>query len=454
MNVPRALPGLLVVTLALPAAAHGPLTKRFRAAPPGTPVPAAAPVVPGPPPGALRSAVSNVRPLRVLAAEAMAIVLARVTRTEALDAGRLHLHHLRVARVLRGRLAEAGVGIVDMRGASTRPPLLGEGDRAVVLVRPAPPLSYLAAHVPPGMAALTVVGGRFGVVAVGSAAEWAAVERAVAEGAAVASLDGEAALAARRRLAFAELAGPSRPLAADALLELRELPALAPLTGAEVDVLARALANDGLDAATRAGLIALVGERGATDALPALRTAAADTPAVLDALLGARARLGAAAGREELADDLGAEDPAVRAAAVRALARVDDPGALADVGRRATGDPDLGVRVAAVEALGEARRPAALPVLARTFDDPAAALRQSSARALLAIGGPRADQALVDLALRGESTETRTYAALVLLFTRGRDHPAVRRLAEASPGADVRHVLDRGVEFGGAHAHR
>ena len=52
---------------------------------------------------------------------------------------------------------------------------------------------------------------------------------------------------------------------------------------------------------TRAALAALLAERGAREALPALVRAATETPAMLDAVLAARARLGAPATSAELA---------------------------------------------------------------------------------------------------------------------------------------------------------
>lgn len=321
-----------------------------------------------------------------------------------------------------------------------------------MLLEPAPRITYLAHHLPDALH-FAIVSDRDGVLPVGTEAEIEAVERALAEGAKVATLDERAARTATRKLAFTELAGPSPRLAADALVELRGLGDLGPLSAEEVTVLRHALANRHIHPVTRAGLIELLGARGGPGALAALAAAEADTPAVLDALLAARDRLGAVTARLELATYLRAEDAAVRAAAVRALARLDDPAALAEVGHYATADADLTVRAAAVEALGQTKRPAAVPLLKRTFAAPEREIKQRSARALLEIGGPAVEEALVDLALRGGSVETETYAALILVVSRGRDHAAVRRLEAANPSPAVRRVLEHGLEFRGTHPH-
>src|SRR5581483_1582615 len=187
---------------------------------------------------------------------------------------------------------------------------------------------------------------------------------------------------------------------------------------------------------------------------PALAAAEADTPLVLTALLAARARLGHPADRAELAAYLGHRDPGVRAAAVRALARDDDPAALGEVGHYAVSDPDLGVRAAAIEALGASGRGDAVPVLTQTFETSERALQQRSAQALLAIGGPRVESALVDLALRGKSPQSQAYATLLLIASLGRNHPAVRRIEAANPSPEVRELLAHGLQFRETHSHQ
>jgi HEAT repeats len=392
-------------------------------------------------------ATTGVRPLGQLAAEATAIVLATVSRSETYDEGRLRLHRLRVERVIRGRLEEPEPGIVDILGDPSRPPLVGEGERAVFLLRPQPPLSYLDQQLPAAPRFATVAA-RDGILPVGSEAEVDAIERALAQCAAIASIEDDAAgRAARRKLAFFELGTTSPRLAADAVVELGLLTDLAPVTPDEITAIGRTLRDPRVDARTRIGLMELLANRGLREALPALAGAEAESPAVLDALLAAKTKLGAPPTRADLRPYLDEKDPALRAVAVRALARLDDPDALADVGRAATSDADVSVRTAAVDALGKTKKPAAVPILRQTFGAPEPAVRQASARALADFGDPAADNALVDLALKGENTDVQTYAAIVLVVSRGRDSEPVRRLEQSNPSPAVRDLLTHGLRI-------
>src|SRR5262249_27662132 len=163
---------------------------------------------------------------------------------------------------------------------------------------------YLTEHLPPGTTPLVPVGGRMGVLPVGGSAEVEAIERALADGAALRP-EGEAG---RRRLAFGELAGPSPALVTDGLADLQRLALLGPPSATEVGALRHALADKRVDPQTRIGLITLVGQRSDKSALPALSAAPADTPLVLAALFTARSQLGAPAGRKELEPYLDGKD--------------------------------------------------------------------------------------------------------------------------------------------------
>lgn len=402
------------------------------------PTPAILGSIPGPTPLA-----RGVRPLRDLAAEATAVVVGRVARTEAFDQDRLRVQRVDVERVLRGRLDAREIGVVEMRGASRRPSLLDDGQTVVLLVSPAPALSYLAQHLRDGTFVVPT-GGRDGVVVVGSEAELAAIEAALTAG--------DDTPAARRGRAFAALDGPSQRLAADAVVELRALPALSPLAGTECATLARVLGDPRTPPPTRIAVVGLLADRDARDALPAVTSAATDTAAVLDAVLAARARLGAPATLAELAPSLQSPDAGIRAAAARALAATADPGVTTLLGSVAATDPDASVRGAAIDTLGTTGRADALPVLSKTFASRERDLQQRSARAIMAIGGSGADDALVALALHGERPDVRTYAAIVLLAARGADSAAVRRLATSRPPPEVSHVLEHGLEVGHHHA--
>jgi HEAT repeat protein len=393
-----------------------------------------------------------VRTLSELVTESTQVADGVVELTQSLDDDRLRVYHVRVVRTLRGTAATSAA-IIDMRGATTRPGLLADGTRAVVLLRPAPRLSYLAQHLPGGDELSTLVGGRDGIIPVANDEEVRIAEKTLAEAARIAGLGDEAErTAARRALAVSELESGHPRLAADALVQLRRLDDLTALADGEQRAIEHVLASRAIPAATRLGLVRLIGERRWTDALPALRAAVIDAPELLDALLVARARLGAPPDKGELEPYLHSADPVVRAAAVRALAALPEP-ALGELGRFATGDADVDVRVAAIEALGASAQPAAVPTLSRTFEEPRREVRQASGRALLAIGGPAASDAFVNLALRGGDADTRKYAAVLLLVSSGRDSPAVQRLMASNPSGEVRHVVEHGLEWQHSHQH-
>src|SRR5206468_1328284 len=132
------------------------------------------------------------------------VVEGSVVRTESLDEDRLRVHHLRADETLKGT-ASAEVLVVEIRGTSQRPALLSAGTPVVVLLRPAPVLSYLAKLLPEG-AQYTVAGERDGVIPIASDAERAVVIAALTESLRLATLTDETAVASgRRALAFREL---------------------------------------------------------------------------------------------------------------------------------------------------------------------------------------------------------------------------------------------------------
>jgi hypothetical protein len=91
-------------------------------------------------------------------------------------------------------------------------------------------------------------------------------------------------------------------------------------------------------------------------------------------------------------------------------------------------------------------------VLARTFDVRTRELQQASGRALLKLGGTAAADTLFELALHGATAETQSYAALLLIASRGRDDATVRRLEASNPSPEVRDLLEHGLEFNHTHA--
>jgi len=414
------------------------LTATVGAEAPGTHPPSS------PPAPAAASDADAPKPLRRLATGASAIVVADVLRAESYDEDRLRVHRVRVTRVLRGRLDEPEPGVVEMGPASPRLPLLTAGQRVVVLLDVAPRYTYLTQHLPSGDY-YEAVAGRAGVIPVGGDAEIDTVEKVLAEGAESAGLERVAAAAARRRLAFVELASGNPRLAADALVELGQLGTFASLSADEVATLKRTFGDRRIEPSTRAGLMTLLGERKVGGTLDALAGAETETPALLEAFMDARAALGAPPRAADLSSQLSSSDPATRAAALHALAHSEDPQTLDQLTHYATLDQSTDVRVAAVEAMGERKRPDAVPVLTRTFTGSDAQILHASARAFMAIGGPDVERAVGDLALHAPTPEARRYAALVLILNSGRDSQAARRIAAASTDPGVRDLIEKGV---------
>jgi HEAT repeat protein len=399
-------------------------------------------------------ASSGVRSLRDLTGADRAVVLATVTRTDALDDQKLLVYRVTIERVLRGTPSSETVAVVDVRAGLTRPPLVTDGQRAVLLLAPAPSMSYLAQHLPGESPLYQLADGRDGVIPVGSEADVEvvvglldAIDRVRAEP------DPAARASALRQLAFASLASDRPRLVANGLLELRRLPRDLSLTSEEISILSRVLRDTSIPAPTRIGLIRLLGQQRWAGALAGLQTVEADQPDVLAALLAARADLGAPPSRRDLAPYLASKDPAVRAAAVGALARLDEPGTIDELGRWAIADGDPTVRERAITALGESKRPEAQRYLRQTFASPDRTLMQASARALLALDEADGNAAFTELALHGSSSDVRRYAALVLLMTRGRQHPAVVQLLAKNPDPEVRRVIEHGIEMHDVHRH-
>lgn len=448
----------VLIGLAAPLHAHGPVRRvPETSAPDGSQPPPSAPLDPAvmKTPTAAPHAVTpttGVIPLHQLAAQSTLIVGGVVVSTDSVDDDHLRVYHVSVDGTLKGTLDDTEVRIVDVRGASARPSLLPDGMRAIVLIRPAPPLSYLTEHLP-DTPRYGLTGGRDGIIPIASDAERKTVETTMTEALRIGTLtDENEARHARRTLAFAELQSGQPRLADDALVELRRLDDVTSITPEEVGILGHTLAGHRIGRPARIGLIRLIGDRPWKDALPALRGADIDAPEVLDAVLAARAKVGAPATKDELKGYLASKDPIVRSAAIRALATLPQP-AIGDLGHYATSDADVGVRVAAIEALGTTKQPAAVPTLSQTFAEPRREVRQASGRALLTIGGGAASDAFVNLALHGSDADTRKYAALLLVVSSGKDSPPVQHLLASSPSGEVREVVEHGLQWQHSHQH-
>jgi len=157
-----------------------------------------------------------------------------------------------------------------------------------------------------------------------------------------------------------------------------------------------------------------------------------DVEAVVAALDAAPPALARAAARQ-----LSAPDPLVRAAALRALARAADAGAVefAALGA-ALADPDIGVRCAAVAALGTRHEGEALAVLAGALRDASRAVRNAAIDAL-AVRGDHGALAVRPILVAPE--ESAMGAAMRVLAAVG--SPAARGLLLGAYGGYVREAI-------------
>jgi len=390
-------------------------------------------------------------PLRSLLGRATTVALGRAGAPTSYDDGRLLVHPLRIERVLRGAAIGDVADVVEMLGSIQRPPLLAEGERAVVLLEKAKTLSYYDTHLPDGPR-FEPVAGRDGVVPVASEQALEATESLFAQAEAASAAPAEEQPQALRALAFAAAETRQPRWVADAILELRVVPQGAELTTEEVSILSGVLRDTGVPPPLRVRLLHLLADRRWQGAKDVVAVTSVDEPSVFDALLDARARLGVPAGLDELKPHLASNDPRIRAAAVRALATVDDPKAVPELGRFATTDRDAKVQETAIDALGRTDRDDAVPWVKKTFATETPAIRQASARALVTLGGKRKNDALLDLALTSDDPNARHYAAVVLLVSSPSEDPAVRRLRAEATDPKIQRLFEHGLELK-AHRH-
>jgi putative membrane-bound dehydrogenase-like protein len=220
----------------------------------------------------------------------------------------------------------------------------------------------------------------------------------------------------------------------DAILgSLREHPA-----GATRAVLEAVAAAKDIPPASRLAALALFAaglDEASRDRLLALAGALEDGPVLAAAIheLGKRPKLPSAA---LLRVKLGSTEPAVRAAAVEALADVGTASDLPeDVLRKLLADADAGVRRAAAAAAGKLRLRTACPALLTLARDPDPAVRRASLESLRLLQDSRA----VPLAVAALADSDTQAAALRCLADLGGPEQAhvVTDLARHNPSAEV-----------------
>jgi HEAT repeat protein len=384
--------------------------------------------------------------LRSLLKAARLVVAGKVTAVTAYDDDRVAVVEVAVERVLKGTLpgdAPSRVALIELHEGPTRPALV-VGERGIAFLRPAARTSYLAKAVPPGT--YYEVLPDFGAFLPAASTVEAERQVALVERVAAAARGPGMDVRAARQLVFALLQAESPLLVEDAAPGVADLARQPPLSAEETAILGTALQRADLPDRVRIALIESVATAHIDAAVPALQAIDAPPP-VVEAAWRALDRLGAGPSQQSLDERLADRDPAVRAAAARELLRRDGVAAVSHVAPLAIQDPDPAVRRAAVDALGALGKPEALPPLERVFIDSPTDLQQATGRAILAVGGPAAVDALGRLAFAGPVLSQRY--AVVLLMTMNDPHKtAVLQHIEAThPDQDVRDLVQRGMPF-------
>ncbi len=379
-------------------------------------------------------------------ARARLVIAGAVTQVSSYDDGQLTVARVRAERALKGT-AVGDVNVVEHHDLPSVPDLLRDGDHVVLFLVPAAPSSSLARALPTGKY-FEPAGGRHGVIA-GSATEAdeaaAIVARLVAASAAP-EPDRVQRAAQRRALVFDTLAGRHPRLVADGAAALPGVPDLAAtLTDAERRRLEAALARTDLPSWVRVQLVESIGAASLTGLAPALHTLPGPDAAVLEASWAALRRLGSPPTAADVAPSLASSDPAVRAAAARALLATAEPDAVSRVTRLALDDRSSDVRTAATEALGATQRPDVLPSVEEIFRRSDWPTRQAAGRAINRVGGRTAQESLTRLAFDPDP-EVQRYAVTLLLVTGiSRDDPLMQRIRASHPDPDIRRLVTEGA---------
>jgi len=387
--------------------------------------------------------------LQTLVARAPLVVAGRVTAVETFDAGRVAVARLDVTATPKGERPAPPVRIVEMRDLPSVPAVLDQGMLVLAFLEPLHPNSYLTRTLPRAEYH-QLVAGRIGRLVAATPAESqeivGTVER-ILEASRAPEPDSGRRAAAARALVFDEIAARSAALVQDGAAGLQSVPRLAEsLSPAEQQRLEAALGRSDLPPSARAAIVRAVGTNGLRQLGPALQGLRSPDASVLAAKFEALDRLGMAPGVTDVEPYLGSEDPAVRMAAVRALAAAPGSEGVTRAGQLALGDPDPAVRRTTVEALGDSRRPEALPALERVFREAPPDLQQVAGRGIYQVGGPAAADVLARLAFEAPPQAQRLAVVLLMALQGGRDDPLVQRIAKTHPNADLRRLIEQGIE--------
>lgn len=383
--------------------------------------------------------------LPALLARSRLVLVGTVTSVESYEAGLLAVARVRPDEVLKGS-HEGEVAVVERHDLPSAPDLFQSGDRVVLFLEPGRRSSSLLRALPEGRY-FEPTDGRHGAIS-GSApevSEVADIVRRLVAASRAPEPDSVRRRAQERALVFARIGARHPALVADGAAALGELSELAAtLEPAEQRTLAAALARTDLPAWVRVRLLESIGDAGLVALVPAIRALPDPDAQVLEASWEALRRLGEPPRSRELQGRLASADPTIREAAVRALALTREPGTVRQIERVALEDREQAVRTAAAEALGKADAREAVPALERIFPRADWPARQAAGRALLALGGRSAQEALGRLVFRGER-EAEIYALTLLLVSGiAHDDPLLERIRTTHPDERVRHVASEG----------
>lgn len=387
--------------------------------------------------------------LHELLKEARVVVVGDVASVTSYDQGRVNVAGLDVEAVLKGSLASetTHVQVVERRDLPI-PPTFRQGQSVVTFLKAAPRSSSLNAILPNGLyySLVDLDGSCLVAESPASLAEMRRIVETIVEESRNPRTNSTQRAVAARDLTFELLSARHPVLVEDGAASLSSVPSLAgALTPGELQKLEAALRREELPVRIRVALVRAVGGAGLREAIPALR-GLSSPPEVMAAAWQALDQLQAAPPVEKLEERLAADNPEVRAAAVRELLRREGAAAVSKAAPIALQDPDPDVRLAAIKALGETGKPEALPPLERVFVEENIKMRQAAAGAILAIGGQPATDAFARLTFTGPPSAQRYAFVCLMLNGVNRDDPVVKRIAETHPDESIRRLATHGLD--------
>lgn len=392
--------------------------------------------------GPAASAAAPAPRLRALLKASRTVVAGSVADSVSYDDDRVAVVTFDASTLFRGRgAAPLTLSLVELHEGSNAPPLTA-GMRGIAFLRPAAFTSYLERTLPPGSYEQLVP--EYGAFIAAADAADAARQVAILRRVLTVAAGGTLPAADARQLTFDLLASDSPVLVEDGAAGLADLRRDPPLTADESATLRAALLRQNLPERVRIALVGAVAEAGLKEMVPALEEIDSP-PAVMEAAWKALDALGAGASADELKRRMASAEAATRVAAAREMLQRSGAAAVAAVAPLATRDADPKVRLDVIEAIGALKDPAALPVFEQTFVGPSDAQRQASARAILAVGGQPAIDALSRLAQEGP-VESQRYAVLVLMTMNDPSvAPLLQKLAKTHSDAQTRDLIEHGV---------